>query len=225
MWASLPEKAGDAGGSICCLFTAHIVGRPGMPLSHLFILSHFFASIRFQKHIWGFAQSGIWQCTHHAFSLPSCLLQRQQTGLLLTLLSGKTKSLRIIFSLLFSKVGVSFLCYFFISTEVITFNQYCALTFLTVPLFILPFHFSFMPFPSLPTWHSPAGHVKHQVPWVMLDHGGSGQRQSLWDKKFRSAQRLSTFSLWSAQLVIITAGCPQNKTPSIVLKPWLFFSA
>lgn len=118
MWASLPENAGDVGGSICCSFTAHIVRRPGMPLSHLFILSRFFALIRFQKHICGSAQRGIWQHTCHAFLLPTRLLRRQQTGLLLTLLSGKTKSHGNIFCLLFSEVGVSFLYFFLISTEV-----------------------------------------------------------------------------------------------------------
>lgn len=151
MWASLPENAGDVGGSICCSFTAHIVRRPGMPLSHLFILSRFFALIRFQKHICGSAQRGIWQHTCHAFPLPTRLLRRQQTGLLLTLLSGKTKSHGNIFSLLFSEVGVSFLYFFLISTEVLNaFNQFCALTFLTMPSFTLHFYFSFTSFPSLP---------------------------------------------------------------------------
>lgn len=70
MWASLSEKAGDAGGSICCSFTAHIVRRLGMPLSHLPVLSRCLASIRFQEHICHSAQGGIWQRACLALPLP-----------------------------------------------------------------------------------------------------------------------------------------------------------
>lgn len=67
MWASLLEKAVNAGGSICCSFAAHIFRILGMPFSHLFMLSLCFASIRFQTNICCSAQRGIWQHTCHAF--------------------------------------------------------------------------------------------------------------------------------------------------------------
>lgn len=82
MWASLLEKAADAGGSICCSFSAHIFRILGMSLSHLFILSLCFVLVRFQMNICRSAQRGIWQHTCQAFPLPTCLPCREKTELL-----------------------------------------------------------------------------------------------------------------------------------------------
>lgn len=99
MWASLPEKAAGAGGSICCSYAARIFRILGMPLSHLFILSLCFASVRFQMNICRSAQRAIWQHTCHAFSLPACL--QTENWAAAVLLSGKTKSHGIIFPIVF----------------------------------------------------------------------------------------------------------------------------
>lgn len=88
----------------------------GMPLSHLFLLSLCFASVRFQMNIRRSAQKGMWQHTCHAFPLPTHLPCRQKVDLLMSYCLERQNPMGL-FSPLFSEVVVFFfLCCFFIRT-------------------------------------------------------------------------------------------------------------
>lgn len=131
MWASLLEKAVNAGGSICCSFAAHIFRILGMPFSHLFMLSLCFCIRKISDEHLLLSPEGNMTTHLSCFPLPTCLLCRQKTELLPSYCLERQNPMGL-FSLLFSEVGVFSSSASLSVLKSHAFNQYCAVTFLAV---------------------------------------------------------------------------------------------